>query len=74
MSYLKKSQFQEVLTTVEKLQFEEQETLLEIIKKRLAERRRNEIYQNAQDTLKAVRDKKAKYGSVEDFKKDLLEP
>ncbi len=63
---------QDALETIEKLPPEEQETLVEIIKKRLIERRRGEIAQNAKETLKAVREKKAKYGSIEDLETDLL--
>lgn len=49
---------------------EEQETLLEILKKRLVERRRDEIAQNARTTLKTVRAKKAKYGKIKDLEND----
>ena len=72
MRNLKNFSFQETLEYVEKLPPEEQRTLLEIINKRLTERRRWEIARNAQETLQAVRDKKAKYGSVEDLRRDLL--
>jgi len=67
MKNLKSISIQEALETIEKLPLEEQETLLEIIKKRLIEKRREEIARNAQETLKAVSEKKAKYGNVENF-------
>lgn len=72
MKNLNNSTLQEALDTIEKLPLEEQETLLEIIKKRVIERRREEIFQNAQSTLKAVKEKSAKYGNINDLKKDLL--
>jgi len=36
------------------------------------ERRRDEIAHNDRETLKAVKEKKARYGDVADLKKDLL--
>lgn len=63
---------QNALDCVEKLLPEEQETLLEIVKKRIIEHRRNEIARNASDTINAVREGRATYGTVEDLKKDLL--
>ena len=64
--------FGEVLEAVEKLSLEEQETLIEIIRRRIIERRRAEIASNAATTLRAVREGRARYGSVEDLKRDLL--
>ena len=72
MRNLNNFSFQETLEYVEKLPPEEQRTLLEIIKKRLTERRRWEISRNARETLKAVREQKAKYGDTEDLKSDLF--
>jgi len=40
--------------------------------RRLVERRRAEIARNATATLQAVREGRARYGSVEDLKRDLL--
>ena len=39
----------------------------------IAEQRRDEIAANAREALQAVREKRAKFGTVEDLKKDLLE-
>lgn len=72
MSTLKKNSMQDALETIEKLPMEQQETLVEIVKRRLVERRRDEIAQNAKVTLKAVTEKKAKFGNVEELEKDLL--
>jgi len=40
---------------------------------RIAEHRREDIAANAREVLQAVREKRAKFGTVEDLKKDLLE-
>lgn len=72
MSTLKSTNIQDALDTIEKLPLDEQETLLEIVKKRLVERRRDEIAHNARQTLKAVKENKAQYGDIDDLKKDLL--
>jgi hypothetical protein len=63
--------FGEVLEAVDKLSLEEQETLIEIIRRRIIERRRAEIASNAATTLQAVQEGRARYGSVEDLKHDL---
>ncbi|MFH0986288.1 MAG: hypothetical protein V1882_12290 [Candidatus Omnitrophota bacterium] len=64
--------FQKAIDAVESLSFDDREELLEIIRMRLAERRRDEIAANAREAVQAVREKRAKFGSVEDLKKDLL--
>ena len=68
----KASSLQKALDVVEKLVPEEQVTLVELIQHRLVELRRAEIALNATDTLQAVREGRAHYGSVEDLKRDLL--
>jgi len=65
------SPLQRALDAVEELSMEEQETLVEVIERRLVEWRRAEIARNASATLQAVRDGSARYGSVEDLKHDL---
>lgn len=65
------SYFQDVIETVEKLSPDDQMELVEIIRHRLLERRRDEIAQNAQQTLKAVRERRSSFGSVEDLRYDL---
>ena len=65
------SQLQRALEVVQELSMEEQETLVEVIERRLVEWRRAEIARNAAATLQAVRDGSARYGSVEDLKRDL---
>ena len=57
--------FGEVLEAVDKLSLEEQETLIEIIRRRIVERRRAEIASNAATTLQAVREGRARYGLID---------
>ena len=64
--------FQKAIDAIESLPFDEREELLEILRMRTAEHRRNEIAANAREALQAVREKRAKFGTVEDLKKDLL--
>ena len=64
--------FQKALEAVESLPFDDREEIVEIIKRRLAEDRREEIAANAREAVKAVREKRAKYGTIEALKKDLL--
>ena len=72
MEKIKVSQLQQALDVVESLPPDDQETLLDLIRHRLVERRRAEIARNAKETLQAVRDGHAQYGSVEDLRRDLL--
>jgi acyl-CoA reductase-like NAD-dependent aldehyde dehydrogenase len=64
--------FQKAIDVVESLPFDEREEIIEIIKRRLAEDRREEIAANAREAVKAVREKRAKYGTIEELKRDLL--
>lgn len=68
----KMSSWQQVLDAMETLPAEDQEAVVEVIRHRLAERRRAEIARNAATTLQAVREGRARYGSVEDLRRDLL--
>ena len=65
--------FQKAIDAVESLPFDDREELLEILRMRIAEHRRDEIAANAREALQTVREKRAKFGTVEDLKKDLLE-
>lgn len=65
------SPLQQALDVVEELPREDQETLVEVVQRRLAEGRRAEIARNAESTLEAVREGRARYGSVHDLKQDL---
>jgi hypothetical protein len=64
--------FQKAIDAVESLPFDDREELIEIIRMRLAEQRRDEIAANAREAVQAVKENRAKYGTVEDLKKDLL--
>ncbi len=64
--------FQKAIDAVESLPFDERETLVDLIKMRLAEQRRDEIAVNAREALQAVKEKRAKFGTVKELKKDLL--
>ena len=75
MEQVSTSLLQHALDIVEELTTEDQETLIELIRRRLVERRRAEIAENAAATLQAVREGRAHYGSVEDLERDLsVEP
>ena len=73
MGQASRSPLQQALDAVEGLPLEDQEALLDLAQRRLAESRRTEIARNAAATLEAVRDGRAQLGSVEDLKRDLLE-
>jgi hypothetical protein len=63
---------QRALDVVEELPVEDRAILVELLQHRLAEWRRSEIAHNAETTLEAVREGRARYGSVDDLKRDLL--
>lgn len=65
--------FQKAIEAVESFPIDDREELIELLKFRLAEYRRDEIAANAREAVSAVREKRAKFGSIEDLKKDLLE-
>jgi hypothetical protein len=73
MEPVRTSLLQQALDAVDKLPAEDQETLVELIQRRLVERRRAEIARNAAATLQAVKEGGAHYGSVEDLKRDLTD-
>ena len=64
--------YQRALEAVETLPLDDRETLLEILKIRAIEDRRDQIAANARETLQAVREKRASFGNLDDLKKDLL--
>ncbi len=72
MSQLVSSPFQRAIDVVEALPPEDQETLIDLIHHRLTERRRAEIARHAAETLQAVREGQAQYGTVEELRRDLL--
>jgi hypothetical protein len=66
------SPFQRAIDVIETLPPEDQEILIDLIRRRLIERRRAEIARHAAETLQAVREGRAQIGTVEDLRRDLL--
>lgn len=64
--------FQAALEVVEALPPKDQEILIDLIHHRLVERRRDEIARHAEETLRAVQEGRAQYGTLEDLERDLL--
>ena len=64
--------FQEVIEYVEALSREEQELLLEIFEKRIIEKRRSEISNNAAQTLASIEAGTAKRGTLANLRADLI--
>jgi hypothetical protein len=62
---------QQALDVIEHMPLEDQMTVIQVMQRRLLEQRRSEIAQNAMTTLQAFREGKARYGSVEDLKREL---
>jgi len=71
MSQVMQPDFQQVLELIESMSPEDQETLIELIRHRLIEWRRGEIARNAAETLQAVREGRAGYGTVKDLEGEL---
>ncbi len=67
------SPLQQALEIVEALPPEDQETLIDVIRRRLIEQRRSEIAADGEATMKAIREGKAHFGSIDDLKRDLLD-
>lgn len=65
--------FDEVLSNVESLTIEDQDLLFDIIRKRRIEARREEIANNAQETINSWESGTATIGNLDDLKADLLE-
>ncbi len=65
--------FQQALEIVEQLSAEDQTSLIEIIQQRLIEQRRADIAANARATLRAFREGRARYGTPQDVRHDLLD-
>jgi len=72
MTIHQETPFQKAIEAVESLPFRDREDVLEIMKMRLAEDRREEISANAREAVQAVKENRAKYGTVKDLKKDLF--
>jgi len=63
---------QHALEEIEKLGVEDQQVVVEIVRQRLVEWRRREIAENARSTVRAFKEGKAQYGTVQDLRDDVL--
>ena len=63
--------FEAALDVIDRLPPDDQEAIIEIVRKRMTERRRREIADNAQATLQAFRQGRASYGTVDDLRQEL---
>ena len=63
--------FQKAINIIEKLPLEDQETLIDLIRQRIVERRRAEIASHAVETLQSVREGQAQIGDLADLRHDL---
>lgn len=70
---MKTSAFQQAIESVESLSLEEQEILLDILQKRLHQQRRNNLTQEIRETRQEFTQGKVKFGSVDQFLKELDE-
>ena len=73
MSVTTTTPFQEALDYVDRLPLGDQEALVEIVRKRLVDKRRHEMAASARSTLQAFREARASYGTVEDLRRELEE-
>lgn len=65
------SHLDQILDEIASLSLEDQEVLLNIVKQRHIERKREKILRDSQETMRAYRQGKAKKGTVADLMKDL---
>jgi len=63
--------FADALELIDRLSVEEQDALVEIVRRRMLEQRRSEIAANAQATVQAYREGRASYGAVDDLRREL---
>lgn len=73
MNIHQETPFQKALDAIGSLSVDAQEEIIEMIKKRLIEDRREEIAANAYEAVTAMREGRARYGTIENLKRDLLE-
>jgi hypothetical protein len=68
-----KPRFQELIESVEALPIEDREMLVEIIKARIIEERREELVSDMKESLLAYRRGEVHSGTVDDLMRDLEE-
>ncbi len=66
-----KTKFNEILDKVEKMSLEDQNLVIEILRNRYIEIRREEILKNAQRSLEEYKSGKTSQGKVADLLKDM---
>ena len=71
---MKTSAFQQAIESVESLPLEDQEILLDILQKRLLERRRTNLYQEVNEIKQEFAEGNVKFGSVDQFLAELDQP
>lgn len=71
---MKTSAFQQAIESVESLPLEDQEILLDILQKRLQQRRRNNLYQEVSEIKQEFAEGNVKFGSVDQFLAELDRP
>lgn len=64
--------FNDVLEAIARLSEEEQETIAEIVRRRIIEQRREEIAHNAKIARQQYRESKLRRGTLEELEQDLL--
>ena len=65
--------FQQALNVIEQFPADDREALIETIQRRLVEQRRAEIARNARATVQAFREGRARCGTADDLRRDLLD-
>ena len=65
------SQIDQILDEIASLSLDEQDMLINIIKKRQIERKREQILRDSRETMRAYKKGLAKRGTVDDLLKDL---
>ena len=68
---LQTSKLQQAIDTVESLSIEEQNLVVDIFLKRLQRKRREQLLKEISEVQQEVSEGKIKYGSVDDFLKEL---
>ena len=71
MNAKNKSRMQEALDVIERMPIEDQLAVVEVLQHRLIEHRRSEIARNALLARQAVQENRARYGDIDDLKRDL---
>jgi hypothetical protein len=66
------SVFDQALDAVERLTLDEQETLADIVRKRIAERRRQQILEDIHESRRELAEGKAKPATVDEIMREIL--